>query len=186
MLTCGGYSSWGGFSACTHSLRPLLCGAKDRSSIICQHNSQSSRQDLKLSKPLSAFTNPLPTPGQSHAFICRVSHSPWPLMPGDSQWQPQSSAHLGLVPAHTPSWPSPWHQPLPYLPRGLLCSCMKLGQIKPTQGLTGEMNLGNKAEKRDLGKTRSPLSPSETSRAAARWRSLVLSSPRAAPFRLIG
>lgn len=171
MLTCGGYSSWGWFSACIHSIHPLLCGTKDGSSIICQHNSQSSRQDFTApaQKPLSAFTDPLATPGQGKAMFppAGSATAPGHSCHGDSEWQPQSSAHLGLVLCpHTQlamtlasTSATPAREPPP-----VLHGHKNLGQIKPTQGLTREMNPGNKAEKRDLGKTQSLLSLSETSR----------------------
>lgn len=130
MLTCGGYSSWGRFSACIHSIHPRLCGTKDGSSIICQHNSQSSRQDFTApaQKPLSAFINPLPTPGQGKVGPrLHLQGQPQPRVTramGTQSGSPSPLHAWGLSPAHTPSWPRCWHQPLPYLPQSLFLSCM--------------------------------------------------------------
>lgn len=128
---------------------------------------QSSRQDFTApdQKLLSAFTDPLATPGQGKAMSSSAGSATAPghSCHGDSEWQPQSFAHLGLVPCpHTQlakTLGSASATPAP-----VLHGQENLGQTKPTQGLTREMNLGNKAKKRDLGKTQSLLSPSETSR----------------------
>lgn len=123
-------------------------------------------------KLLSALANPLPSPGQGKARPCLhlqgqpqslVTH---PTVCGGSQLQPWSTACLWLA-----------HCPHPQLTKALaststipateavhvLHSHQKLGQIKPTQGFTSEMNLGGNAERRDLGRTWSLLSLSETS-----------------------
>lgn len=103
MLTCGGYSSWGRFSARICSSRPSICGTKDGSSITCEHNRQSSRQDFPApaQKPLSAFTNPLPSPGQGKAMSTPAGSA---TAPGHSCHGPGglAGALAGLVPCpHT-------------------------------------------------------------------------------------
>lgn len=136
-----------------------------------QHNTQSSRQDFtaQAQKLLSAFTDPLATPGQGKAMSSSAGSvtAPGHSCHGDSEGQPQSFAHLGFIPCpHTQlaktlgsASATPATEPAP-----VLHGHENLGQTKPTHGLTREMTHGNKAKKRDLGKTQSLLSPSETSR----------------------
>lgn len=126
MLTCGGYSSWGRFSACIHSIHPWLCGTKDRSSISTTLSPLGRTSQLKLKSSclpslihwqLLGKARPcLHLQGQSQPLVTRAM--------GTQRGSPNPLHTWGLSPALTPSWPRHWDQPLPHLPRSLPLSCM--------------------------------------------------------------
>lgn len=165
MLTCGGYSSWGGFSACIHSLCPLLCDTKNRSSIICQHNSPLGRTaELQIKNPFLPSLTHCQLLGKA---ILHLQAQPLVTRATGTQSGSPSPLHTwGLSPARTPrcaiSPATPATEAAPVLHRA------GPHQTHPRAHLRGES--GQQSTKEGFGKD--TVTSQRDHRATAQWRTL--------------
>lgn len=105
---------------------PRMGAASSVSTTVSPLGRTSQLQLKSPCLPLLIHCQVLGKARKGHVYICRVSHSPCSLMlrsMGTHRCSPSPFHAWVLSPAHTPGWPRHWHQPLPYLPRGLLLSC---------------------------------------------------------------